>query len=168
MSRTTVRVGVAQLLAGLTNQDSTPMFKAVYPVMPKRIDKKLTPAAFVMLPRHKRRRYGPNQKHADYIAQARVYFSGPSTSWTTPNTGVLWTAPVNDPQALFDSWLDAFARALEANKGFPQDTPESGVQVIQIGEPEIDIAVSEPQVEGELVVLSALVSFPVAEQILGV
>lgn len=168
MSRGSVRIGVATLLASLQNQDSSVMFKAVYPVMPKRVDKRLTPAAFVMLPRHSRKRYGPNQKHADYVAQARILFSGPSTNWASPPSGNLWTAPANDPQVLFDTWLDALARTLEANKNFPQDTPEAGVQVIQIGEPEIDIVTGEPAVEDELIVMFALVSFPVAEQILGV
>ena len=169
MSRVSVRVGVAQLLASTKDSQNNPMFKAVYPTMPTRIDKTLTPAAVVMLVKHKRRRRGPMQKHADYLAQARVFYSAPSVGWQTPAGGsVLWTVPANEPQTLFDTWLDAFARELEANKSFPQDTPESGVQVIQVGEPEIDIATSDPELSGELVVMTALVTFPVAEQILGV
>lgn len=169
MSRVSVRAGVAQLLAATVDGQGHPMFKAVYPVMPTRIDKKLTPAAFVMLPKHKRRRRGPMQKHADYIAQARIYYSAPSQNWSTPSSpSVLWTVPANEPQTAFDIWLDAFARQLEANKSFPQNTPEAGVQTVMIGEPEIDIALSEPEKDGELIVLSALVSFPVVEQLLNV
>ena len=169
MSRISVRAGVAQLLASTKDGNGNPMFKAVYPVMPTRIDKTLTPAAFVMLPKHKRRRYGPNQKHADYVAQARIYWSAPSQNWQTPAApSVLWTTPANEPQTAFDTWLDAFARELEANKSFPQDSPETGVQVISVGEPEIDITTSEPELHGDLIVLSALVSFPVKEQLLGV
>jgi len=171
VSRISVRNGVAELLASLVDDSGGPMFRAVYSVMPTRIDKTLTPAAFVMLPKHNRRRYGPNQKHADYIGQARVMYAAPSVGWESPAAGqTLWETPAGEPQAAFDEWLDTFARALEQNKHFPQNQPEAGVQTIQIGEggDGIDIVTSEPELEANLLVLSALVSFPIAEQILGV
>lgn len=169
MSRQSVRVGIAQLLGGLKNGDGSAMFRAVYPVMPTRIDKRLSPAAVVMVPREKRVRRGPMQKHANYTAQALLLWSAPSVDWQSPTApSTVWVAPVSEPQTQFDGWLDAFCRALEQNKSFPQDVPESGVQVIQIGEPAIDVSTSEPVLEGELVVCAAIVSFPVAEQILGV
>jgi hypothetical protein len=169
VSRTSVRTGVAQLLASLKDDQGSSLFKAVYPVMPPRIDKTLLPAAFVMLPKTVRKRYGPNQKHANYSAQARVYFSAPSVGWQSPAGGsVQWTPPTDEPQTMFDAWLDDLARGLEANKSFSQDVPESGVQVIFIGEPDTEYVSSEPELENELVVLSAIVTFPVAEQLLGV
>jgi hypothetical protein len=169
VSRVTVRAGVAQLLASTTDGEGNPLFKAVYPVMPTRIDQSLTPAAIVMLPKNKRVRRGPMQKHANYVAQARIFWSAPSVEWQTPAAGsALWSAPTGEPQTAFDAWLDQFARELEANKSFPQNTPESGVQTIQIGEPEIDIVLSEPTTAGALVVLTGLVTFPVVEQLLGV
>ena len=169
MSRTSVRTGIAQLLAGLTNDEGGPLFKAVYPVMPTRIDKTLLPAAFVMLPKTVRKRYAPQQKHANYTAQARVYFSAPSLGWQSPPGGsVEWAAPDDEPQVLFDAWLDQLARGLEANKSFTQDTTEAGVVPIEIGEPETEYIVSEPEKENELLVLTAIVTFPVKEQLLGV
>lgn len=169
MSRQSVRTGAATLLASLVDGNGAPYFKACYPVMPTRIDKTLLPAAFIMLVKSRRRRRGPMQKHADYTVQARVYYAAPSVGWQTPaSPSVLWAAPTSEPQVLFDNWLDDLCRGLEANKSFPQDTPEAGVQAVLIGEPAIEIVTSEPEVDGELVVLSALVTFPAVEQILGV
>lgn len=169
MSRTSVRVGVAQMLGALQNDDDTPMFKAVYPVMPTRIDERLLPAAFVMIATHQRKRYAPNQKHANYGVQARVMWNAPSTGWQTPD-GNVWETPANEPQSSFDAWLDSFARKLEQNKSFPQNDPESGVQTIYIGESSdgIQIATADPKLIDQEVVCSAIVKFAVAEQILGV
>lgn len=169
MSRQTVRTGAASLLASLVDGNGNPYFKACYPVMPTRIDKTLLPAAFIMLVKTRRRRAGPMQKHADYTVQARVYYAAPSVGWQSPTPpAILWTPPTNEPQVLFDNWLDDLCRGLEANKTFPQDTPEAGVQAVLVGEPAIEVVPSEPEIEGELVVLSALVTFPAVEQILGV
>lgn len=170
MSRTSVRLGVQQLVAGVTDTSGGLVFKAVYDVMPTNIAQNLTPAAFVMLgpePSVEKRK-GPQQKLRRYQCQVRVWWATASTGWQTPAGGSnLWVSPDNEPQRLFDGWLDGIAAALRADKQFSTDTPTDGAVTVMVGEPEIKTIVAEPVLEGETLILAGIVQFEAVEQLLG-
>lgn len=170
MSRTSVRLGVQQLVAGVTDANNAKVFKAVYDVMPTNIAQNLTPAAFVMLgpgPSVERRK-GPQQKLRTYDCQVRVWWVSASVGWQTPAAGSnLWVSPTTEPQRLFDGWLDGIAKALRADKAFSTDTPTDGAVTVMVGEPEIKTIVAEPVLDGESLVLAGIVQFQAVEQLLG-
>lgn len=171
MSRTTARNSLANLLTTLVDGEDQLIFKSVYPVKPIRVDKRFFPTAIVMLPRNVDERRGPSHKTPTYSFEIRIFYSAPSVDWQQPGEGHnLFTPPADEPQVLFDQWLEALVILLRANKSFPQDVPPIGA-TISLGDDNknpIKTTLGEPERDGNNVVCSAVVELIAREVVFNV
>lgn len=173
MPRSSVRVGLAQLLSGLQDTAGNPLFASVWDRKPPRVDRTQFAACIVMIPESDNVRTATRQKHDLFGCQLRIAHALPSQSWSSQGTGAganIYYAPATDPQVIFDDLIDQLVDGLMVNQEFKQDVPSDpnvSRQVIELGQ-KITVRATEPEKRGEAVTLAAIVEFTVREQILGV